>query len=60
VQRVLANGQFFSLVAPAMGLLMLANFPPLPCSHFQTAGGVYSDVLMRFTFCFVLFLTYGL
>jgi hypothetical protein len=39
---------------------MLANFPPLPCSHFQTAGGVYSDVLMRFTFCFVLFLTYGL
>ncbi len=36
----LPTGSSLSLVAPAMGRLMLANWPPLAWSQVQTLGGV--------------------
>src|SRR3954451_10897819 len=37
-------GSSCSCVGPAIGRLMLANWPPLGCSHFQTFGGTYSVI----------------
>jgi hypothetical protein len=39
LQRVLADRQFFSWVAPAIGRLMLAKVPPLSVSQVQIFGG---------------------
>src|SRR3974390_3896895 len=40
------TGSSFSCVGPAIGRLILANWPPLGLFHVQTLGGTYSDSLV--------------
>src|SRR5215510_12728877 len=40
------TGSSLSCVGPAIGRLMLANWPPLGLFQTQTFGGVYSDELL--------------
>src|SRR5215469_10387254 len=42
----LPTGSSLSWVGPAIGRLILANWPPFSFSHFQTFGGTYSVELM--------------